>query len=101
MGDGIMNPKGEQAADDFLREFEVARKAMRRAAAQMLACSKLAVVPEARVRYDAAHKQMVRLIREWNKLEETREHPAAALQQTAPATDAPSPVERSVPDDLV
>jgi len=64
------------AAEKFLEEFERAQKAMKSAADAMLAVSKIKELdqyPETRKRYDAVHKDMVRQIREWNRLEEKRE----------------------------
>ncbi len=60
-------------ASDFLDRFSAAQKEMKLAADAMLAVSKVAVTPDDRKRYDAIHKDMVRQIREWNKLEEKRE----------------------------
>ena len=59
---------GLNAADEFLREFGIAQQAMRKATEAMLACSR---VDE---NYDRTHKQMVRLLREWNGITHTREH---------------------------
>lgn len=61
-------------AERFLSEFRNAQEHMKAAAEHMLAVSKIACQPEDRKRYDAVHKDMVRKIREWNKLEEKREH---------------------------
>jgi hypothetical protein len=66
-------PGNEQKADEFLTEFAAAQRHMRAAAHWMLEISKVAV-PAHRERYDGIHKDMVRQIREWNKLEEKREH---------------------------
>lgn len=62
-----------ELASEFLRRFEVAQQGMKAAADAMLEVSK-AAGPEHRQRYDAIHKEMVRQCREWNKLEEKREH---------------------------
>jgi hypothetical protein len=62
----------DDVASDFLNKFEVAQKAMKQATEAMLVCSKTAY-PQYRPHYDAVHKEMVRQIREWNKLEEKRE----------------------------
>lgn len=61
---------GLNAADTFLREFGIAQEAMRKATDAILACSR---VDE---NYDRTHKQMVRLLREWNSITHTREHSA-------------------------
>ena len=67
-------PHFSEAPDEFLRAFEDARQAMKRAEAAMLKVSAEAIRPEDSRRYDAIHKQMVHLRREWNKLEQKREH---------------------------
>lgn len=64
---------GSGDGDDFLVTFESARIAMNQAKEAMLKCSKTATSEEAKDRYDATHKKMAKLIREWNKLEEFRE----------------------------
>lgn len=53
----------------FQREYREAQEAMKRAADAMRDCCEFSP------RYDGTHKAMVRLIREWNKLEHTRELP--------------------------
>lgn len=58
----------------FLASFEGSRRTMKEAADRMLECSKRAATPEARRRYNATHKEMVKLIRAWNSLEEKREN---------------------------
>lgn len=40
----------------------------------MLKCSQTAPDPAVRKRYDATYKRMVRLMRDWNALEESREN---------------------------
>ncbi len=70
-----------EPADRFLSTFEMSRRSMKAAAEAMLECSKVANTPEARKRYDATYKKMVRQIREWNKLEEKREHPGFAAEE--------------------
>ena len=59
---------GYELADPCLEWHGKAREAMRKAADAFLAAS------AADRRYDSTHKAMVRLIREWNRLEQTREH---------------------------
>lgn len=51
----------------FLTEFARAQHAMQKAARAMHTCAK-----EQR-HYDRTHKQMVRLLREWNNIEHQRE----------------------------
>jgi hypothetical protein len=46
---------------------------MEKAAAAMLACSEVVEDKGAARRYDAAHKKIVRLRREWNRIEHERE----------------------------
>jgi hypothetical protein len=71
----------DDIASTFLEAFERSCREMKAAAAAMLECSKVANTPEAKARYDATHKEMVRQIREWNKLEEKREHEPRASGQ--------------------
>jgi hypothetical protein len=66
--------------DEFLSAFEQARAGMKAAKAAMLKCAESAVHPatsapyhEARARYDAMHKKIARLLREWNSIEQERE----------------------------
>lgn len=67
-------PDHENAAEGFLTAFDTARRAMQTACDRMLDVSKIAATPDDRKRYDMIHKDMVRLCREWNKLEQKREH---------------------------
>ena len=62
-----------ETGDDFLTSFASSRHKMEQAKNAMLACSKVAKDQDQRKRYDHIHKEMVRLIREWNRLEEARE----------------------------
>ncbi len=63
------------AADLFLGAFAIASQKMKLAVEQMRVVA--AMCPPAHMsRYDAAHKAMVRILRDWNRIEETREHPA-------------------------
>ena len=69
---------GTDLADPCLWEHVQARLAMQKAADAFMAASKVDR------RYDATHKAMVRLIRDWNRLEETREHVATHHPAEAP-----------------
>lgn len=70
----ICNMRGrEDVATEFLSAYDIAREAMKQAKHAMYVCSKDAVTPEARAAYDASHKTIVRLVNEWNKLEQSRE----------------------------
>ena len=72
-----------ETASAFLTAYERSRQAMKAAADAMLAVSQLKELdqyPETRKRYDGIHKDMVRQIREWNKLEEKRERADGAGQ---------------------
>jgi hypothetical protein len=60
--------------DSFLTAFLNSQRAMRNAQDWMRRCSTHAVDAESRKRYDATHKRMVKLMREWNALEEFREN---------------------------
>jgi len=62
-------------ACDFLDSFEVARSSMRRAAGLIHTLSKIDR------RYDRTHKRMIRLIRDWNRIEQERE---ASSQRPSP-----------------
>lgn len=64
----------DTTGSDFLTTFDNSRRAMSATADAMLKCSQVAFTPEAQQRYDRTHKKMVKLIREWNKLEELREN---------------------------
>lgn len=59
--------------DEFLSAFASARIEMKRAKEAMLKCSQVATTTSDRAKYDTTHKAMARLIREWNRLEESRE----------------------------
>lgn len=76
--------KNTDVAMAFLHEFSMAQQHMKAAAAKMLEVSKIAVQAEDRARYDMIHKEMVRQIREWNKLEEKREHSVQPPVSPAP-----------------
>lgn len=60
--------------DALLVAFHASREAMKAAESAMRAVAAVAVSAEDRRRYASVHKQMVRLRREWNKLEQAREH---------------------------
>lgn len=62
-------------ADKFLSDYRKAQEAMRAATEAMLAVSQLDIAPEHRERYDRTHKQMLRVMRDWNKIEQMREAP--------------------------
>lgn len=63
---------GLDEADRFLKRFAEASKAMKAAAAELDAVTKLVREPH-RSRYKQTHHKMVRLMREWNRLEQERE----------------------------
>lgn len=69
-------PPGDPAPEHFLAEFESARQAMKRAEAAMLEVAQAATTKQHATRYGAVHKQMVRLRRDWNRLEQVRERGA-------------------------
>lgn len=71
-------------ASSFLAAYGESQLHMASAAAFMLKCSQLAVDAEDRKRYDAIHKQIVRLQREWNKLEHLREGHGAIIAPQLP-----------------
>lgn len=58
---------GAPTAFAFLGSYAKAQREMRKASAAMLAMSKLDR------RYDRAHKQMLRVMHDWNMIEHTRE----------------------------
>ena len=67
-------------ADKFLGEFAGASRKMKQAVDQMKVVA--GVCPPAhRSQYDAAHKALVRILRNWNRMEELREHPAPDKEQ--------------------
>jgi hypothetical protein len=57
----------------FLFEFRHAQEHMKKSAAALLDVRALPADKAARKRYDRAHKKMVRLIRDWNRIEQERE----------------------------
>jgi hypothetical protein len=59
-------------ADDFLCEYARSKDSMNKAAKSLLECSKN-VSGDIHKNYDREYKHMVKLIREWNKIEELRE----------------------------
>lgn len=63
-----------EAGDDFLTHFHRASEHMRRAAAAMHKASEETAQLVDQVRYDKTHKAMVRLIRQWNRIEHEREN---------------------------
>lgn len=62
-------------ASNFLDDFSHASKLMKSAADRLKGCAAFARTAEKRKAYDASHKKMVRLIREWNRIEHERELP--------------------------
>ena len=54
--------------ENFLASFSLSRDAMKKAKDEMMKCSSVDR------RYDAIHKKMVRLIKEWNSIEQEREN---------------------------
>jgi hypothetical protein len=69
----ICNAKTSDFAVEFLSQFDRSRSAMQSAATAMLECSRNAATPDSKKRYDMTHKAMMRLIRDWNRLEQVRE----------------------------
>lgn len=77
--------EGANAADEFLHKFQSARRTMKDAAEAMLKVSKIATSAEDRARYDIIHKKMVRLSREWSRIEHEREcKDASHIRKTNP-----------------
>ena len=72
---------GTDIADEYLSANADVRTAMKRAAKAMMVCSQKADTQENRKQYDRTYKRIVRLIREWNQLEEFRE---AIMAETHP-----------------
>jgi MoxR-like ATPase len=60
-------------ADRFLATFRTAGNYMRDASKQLLIVAGLATDPKVSKRYRSLQKKMVKLTREWNRLEELRE----------------------------
>ena len=61
------------ASEEYLMSHEKTKLEMRKAAKAMLECSKVAITKEGRKSYDNTHKKMVKLIRDWNRIEQERE----------------------------
>jgi len=57
----------------FLSRFSEAQQRMKDASELMLSCSRVAKDKETKKRYDKAHKKMVRIIKDWNKIEHERD----------------------------
>jgi hypothetical protein len=70
-----------EVAEEFLLAFAAARKAMAEATNAMRNCAQIDR------KYDRTHKQMVRLCREWNAIEQTREADGKALRDAIDAKD--------------
>lgn len=77
----VMQSNAEKASK-FLGTFSYAGNQMKEAASQLLELSKILKerYPEEAKRYDREHKKMVRIIREWNSIEHSRELPATIQQ---------------------
>jgi hypothetical protein len=76
-------PPYNTEADSFLTHYSRSRSAMKASALLLKQCSAIALTPEVRKQYDKTHKKMVRLIREWNKLEQMRERATTGCGQVA------------------
>jgi hypothetical protein len=61
---------------DFLSKFEKSRYEMKEAKAAMLKCVESTADKEVKKCYSVIHKKMVKLLKEWNRLEELRSHNA-------------------------
>jgi hypothetical protein len=71
----------------FLCEFARAREHMKKAADALLQVRELPKSEPDKKRYDRAHKRVVRLIRDWNRIEQERE--AEAVSKTGGEAIAP------------
>lgn len=67
------NGNAMEAGLKFLREFNYAQEHMRAATEAMRRCKPFVSDEETRKRYDRTHKAMVRISREWNRIEHERE----------------------------
>lgn len=70
-------------ACEFLSAFHRAQANMKISAELMKRCSEIAVRPATKKQYDRTHKKMVRLMKEWNKLEHFREAHQPHLEELA------------------
>jgi hypothetical protein len=68
----IMCNLGFDKGDEFLFDFVAARHAMEKAAQTMKECAAI------HRPYDRTHKRMVKLIRDWNRIEQERETPRSS-----------------------
>jgi uncharacterized coiled-coil DUF342 family protein len=59
--------------DEFLTAHSRTSGAMQEAKDAMLKCSQTATDPAVRKRYDAMHKKITRMLRDWNRIEQERE----------------------------
>lgn len=62
-----------EPAEEFLQRWQRSQAEMRAAADAMLRVSQVVASKDDRRRYDRMHKQMVRTMRAWNRLEMLRE----------------------------
>ena len=62
-----------KAPDEFISAFESSRASMKKACDSMKRVSEEAISEEHAKRYDRTHKKMVRLLRDWNRIEQERE----------------------------
>lgn len=69
----ICNVTNTEDGVQFLDHFAAASRSMRAATYSMYACATTAKTAEARHRYGVIHRRMVRLVREWNRLDHDRE----------------------------
>jgi hypothetical protein len=67
------NDEGIAKADLFLGKFRVAGKAMKEASDALLVASDYTIDPAHKRRYRRIQKQMAKLTRDWNRLEQERE----------------------------
>lgn len=73
----------EEDAEAFLQAWKASQDGMRAAIDAMLRVSKTCGSADDKKRYDRLHKRMVQMMRDWNRLEESREHVPEEATETA------------------
>lgn len=80
-------PHNEEVASDFLTKFDRARIAMKAATEAMAKARDAAPDSITRDFYDATHKKLVRIGRDWNRTEHTREPGVGFVSPSKPTRE--------------
>lgn len=60
-------------SEDFLHHFSLAHREMKKATQAMLKVSQNSYTPELAKNYDKVHKKMLRVMKQWARIEQERE----------------------------